>query len=269
MIHFYRNDINFLEKITNSSKELKKMLFIENIIFNAILSSIFSFISIIQNAFFNANIDFISFSKYIILPLSSFIIFLLPLGQSVKKISEYNFDFQFIPYNLFEVKYLFRKYYPMIILIFLLSLASYFHIIFIVVTFIISLSVLLNFTQFNEPKEVVNIKNAKQFLLEKILINIKYCIFIILPICIISIIFHIEFWLLIIYIFISYLISITFLVIYKYSVYDSKTSSNQNIIPITIFFVFLIIPAGILVNVLYCAFYYPKSIKNIENELIN
>jgi hypothetical protein len=269
MIHFTRKDINFLEKITNSNKELKKIIFFENIIIMSILILFLLYISLIQIFFLNANIDFLSFLKYLIPLLSSFAVYILPFEKKIKNKYQYDFNIQFIPYKLFELKYLLRKYTSIFILIILLSFASCFHIFFTIITFLISLSIILNYTQFNEPKEILHIKNVKKFLFHKIIINNKYFALIIVPVCLLSIFFHINYWLLIIYIFISFQLTITFLVIYKYSVYDSKISINQNFIPITVFFLFLIVPAGILVNFMYCIYYFPKSINNIKNELIN
>jgi hypothetical protein len=248
IVHFGRKDLVFLQIYTNGNGQIRGLLLCEYFL----LLSPLMLITLLS----------LNWSAALGLGLSGICSLLFPISRSFLLKKSWNPTLGFIPDDLFELKTLLRRRFPVLIAIYLLGMLSFLHIAFFVACIVLISLLISSAFEWIEPPTIINWH--KRFFFHKIGRHSLFIHLVLLPVYILSLLFHPEeYYFTLAGLFILQL-AIVFSIFYKYALYRPRVRRLPQNMVHAIYFLFLLIPGFQLVCLLLCIWYGVKAHKTMS-----
>ena len=246
-VHFSRNDLRFLTQIFSNTFQVNGFLFFE---YTLLLSPLIILFLVLAN-----------WTNVLILSLLPAISFFLPTKNIKWKNTNFKKDFSMISLDTFELKFQIEKYWIGVIVFFLLSLFSFLHISVFILSMLIIMVIIGAAFKSSETKEMLHWH--PRFLWRKIGKNLLLISILLLPLITVSGIVHFSFRWVILYGICCVITILVFSILFKYSRINPLYQVEHDTMAAALYFLFLLLPGGILITIGYSVFLYFKARKNL------
>lgn len=246
--HFQRTDLRFLQQITQSRSIFHQVLLLENLLISSPLILLF----LIAGQWFH--------TLFLLLPP---LLFLLPIRTNIDTQSTaVKTSVSWLPLRNFELKTYIEQHYIICAILLIISLLGALHFSLFLLGIIFYSSVFISaFTPVESP---TLIHWTPHFLGQKIRTNLPWTILPLIPSFILTLVRFPEQWIVVTYALPIPFFTLVLAILYKYAHASPLRRRPTNSTVISVFFLLLLLPGGVLIVGAYLPYLYYKARKNLQ-----
>lgn len=247
-IHFQRTDLRFLQQITQNSSTFHQVLLLENILISSPVILLF----LIGGQWSDA--------LFLLLPP---LFFLFPIRTKIDtKSTAVKSNISWIPLKCFELKTYIEQHYIICIILLTISVLGAFHFSLFLLSIIFYSTIFVSaFTPVESP---ILVNWTPHFLSQKIRANLPWAVFPLIPSFILTLFRFPDQWIVLTYAFPIPFFTLVLAILYKYAHASPLRRRPTNSTIISIFFMLLLLPGGVLIVGAYLPYLYYKAHKNLQ-----